>query len=75
MFLCPSMATANNHLVNISSVVMLFFPDFVVIGSDSGRIVILEYVPSKNAFEKVKASRYITQHFPTAEFQEIFCIS
>lgn len=27
--------------------------DYIVIGSDSGRIVILEYVPSKNAFEKV----------------------
>ncbi|XP_071823754.1 splicing factor 3B subunit 3-like [Apostichopus japonicus] len=27
--------------------------DYVVVGSDSGRIVILEYVASKNAFEKV----------------------
>lgn len=27
--------------------------DFIVVGSDSGRIVILEYVMSKNAFEKV----------------------
>lgn len=27
--------------------------DYIVIGSDSGRIVILEYVASKNIFEKV----------------------
>ncbi|XP_015777088.1 PREDICTED: splicing factor 3B subunit 3-like [Acropora digitifera] len=27
--------------------------DYVVVGSDSGRIVILEYIPSKNTFEKV----------------------
>lgn len=30
-----------------------FFPDYVVVGSDSGRIVILEYIASKNQFEKV----------------------
>lgn len=27
--------------------------DYVVVGSDSGRIVILEYHPSKNMFEKI----------------------
>ncbi|EDV29081.1 uncharacterized protein TRIADDRAFT_49802 [Trichoplax adhaerens] len=27
--------------------------DYVVIGSDSGRITILEYIPSKNTFEKI----------------------
>ncbi|XP_048747957.1 splicing factor 3B subunit 3-like [Ostrea edulis] len=27
--------------------------DYVVVGSDSGRIVILEYIPQKNTFEKV----------------------
>ncbi|PVD21138.1 hypothetical protein C0Q70_19304 [Pomacea canaliculata] len=27
--------------------------DYVVVGSDSGRIVILEYIPSKNQFEKI----------------------
>src|SRR5690349_18463751 len=27
--------------------------DYIVIGSDSGRIVILEYNPAKNVFEKV----------------------
>ena len=27
--------------------------DYLVIGSDSGRIVILEYIPDKNCFEKV----------------------
>lgn len=29
------------------------FPDYIVLGSDSGRIVILEYIPQKNAFERV----------------------
>lgn len=29
------------------------FADYIVIGSDSGRIVILEYSPSKNMFEKI----------------------
>ncbi|KAI7697896.1 hypothetical protein SSS_07850 [Sarcoptes scabiei] len=27
--------------------------DYLIIGSDSGRIVILEYIPSKNCFDKV----------------------
>lgn len=27
--------------------------DYLIIGSDSGRIVILEYIPLKNCFEKV----------------------
>lgn len=27
--------------------------DYIVVGSDSGRIVILEYIPAKNIFEKV----------------------
>ena len=27
--------------------------DYLIIGSDSGRVVILEYIPSKNCFEKV----------------------
>lgn len=29
------------------------FLDYIVVGSDSGRIVILEYHPSKNMFEKI----------------------
>ncbi len=29
------------------------FKDYVIIGSDSGRVVILEYNPTKNIFEKV----------------------
>lgn len=29
------------------------FVDYIVVGSDSGRIVILEYHPSKNMFEKI----------------------
>lgn len=27
--------------------------DYIIVGSDSGRIVILEYIPSKNHFEKI----------------------
>ena len=30
-----------------------FVSDYLVIGSDSGKIVILEYIPAKNTFEKV----------------------
>ena len=30
-----------------------FATDFIVVGSDSGRIVILEYIPFKNVFERV----------------------
>lgn len=34
---------------------MRTFPaDYLVVGSDSGRIVILEYDPAKNMFEKVQ---------------------
>lgn len=29
------------------------YSDYIVLGSDSGRIVILEYNPIKNAFDKV----------------------
>jgi splicing factor 3B subunit 3 len=29
------------------------FLDYIVVGSDSGRIVILEYLPAKNCLEKV----------------------
>ena len=32
---------------------LYWFSDYVVVGSDSGRIVILEYIPSKNTFERV----------------------
>jgi len=31
---------------------ILYSPDYIVVGSDSGRIVILEYLPAKNCFEK-----------------------
>ena len=27
--------------------------DYIVVGSDSGRIVVLEYIPYKNVFERV----------------------
>ena len=32
---------------------LMCFADYLVVGSDSGRIVILEYNPVKNIFEKV----------------------
>ncbi len=37
----------------VLTILFLVFPDYIVIGSDSGRIVILEYIPAKNTFEKV----------------------
>jgi len=37
----------------------VFDADFIVVGSDSGRIVILEYLPAKNAFEKVLHVKYL----------------
>lgn len=33
--------------------IYLLVSDYVVVGSDSGRIVILEYIASKNNFERV----------------------
>ena len=32
----------------------LWLLDYIVVGSDSGRIVVLEYIPFKNVFERVK---------------------
>lgn len=32
--------------------------DYIVVGSDSGRIVILEYLPSKNAFEAIQKETF-----------------
>ena len=37
------------HIYTCSCVLV----DYIVVGSDSGRIVILEYHPSKNMFEKI----------------------
>lgn len=34
----------------------IYFSDYIVVGSDSGRIVILEYIPQKNVFERVSFS-------------------
>jgi len=44
--------SADQHLFFLTHNVYLCI-DFIVIGSDSGRIVILEYNPVKNVFEKV----------------------
>lgn len=41
------------NLLNTLVILMLYIPDYVVVGSDSGRIVILEYIAQKNIFEKV----------------------
>ena len=38
----------SNILININLIL-----DYIVVGSDSGRIVILEYIPAKNILEKV----------------------
>lgn len=34
------------------------YSDYLVVGSDSGRIVILEYNPTKNVFDKVHQETY-----------------
>jgi hypothetical protein len=34
-------------------IVCVCLSDYIVVGSDSGRIVILEYISTKNIFEKV----------------------
>lgn len=33
--------------------VLTIVADYIVVGTDSGRIVILEYIPNKNILEKV----------------------
>ena len=35
------------------NVIFCFLSDYIVVGSDSGRIVIIEYIPAKNIFQKV----------------------
>ena len=35
------------------TIVCVVVSDYVVVGSDSGRIVILEYLAQKNVFDKV----------------------
>ncbi|CAL8090375.1 unnamed protein product [Calicophoron daubneyi] len=32
--------------------------DYLIVGSDSGRVVVLEYIPSKNIFEKVQQETF-----------------
>lgn len=34
-------------------IIIVLLSDYIVVGSDSGRIVILEYISTKNIFEKV----------------------
>lgn len=41
------------HHAGLTGVCVCVCADYIVIGSDSGRIVILEYNPSKNMFEKI----------------------
>lgn len=40
------------------SLILCSVTDYIVLGSDSGRIVILEYDPVKNVFEKVHQETY-----------------
>ena len=37
----------------VTNSTFLFMQDYVVVGSDSGRIVILEYNATKNSFDRV----------------------
>ena len=50
---------------------IVMIADYVVIGSDSGRIVILEYIPSKNTFERVNESFLLLteQYLKIADWQ------
>lgn len=48
------------------------FADYVVVGSDSGRIVILEYIPQKNTFEKVSNKTLIFNMTIDSYFIELF---
>lgn len=41
------------YLIKFNISRLFCFIDYIVVGSDSGRIVILEYSPAKNIFEKV----------------------
>lgn len=40
-------------MVTVPKICFKFLPDYIVVGSDSGRIVVLEYIPFKNVFERV----------------------
>jgi splicing factor 3B subunit 3 len=48
------------HLFYIANLIMRWIScvDYIVVGSDSGRIVILEYNPAKNVFDKVHQETY-----------------
>ena len=50
LFICHIFFLWNIHLITHY---ILCISDYIVVGSDSGRIVILEYHPSKNMFEKI----------------------
>ena len=45
-------------LVGVTFNVSIFYLDYLIVGSDSGRIVILEYNPTKNVFDKVHQETY-----------------
>jgi len=47
------MTTREGSADQLAPLCLLIHLDYIVIGSDSGRIVILEYNPTKNVFERV----------------------
>ena len=48
------MCLLSYHLHILLNLLYSFYMiDYLAVGSDSGRIVILEYLPAKNCFEKV----------------------
>jgi hypothetical protein len=50
---CSLMLLSRTFNVHKLTFVKLFPVDYIVVGSDSGRIVVLEYIPYKNVFERV----------------------
>lgn len=59
--LAPFRLTGGNkgkHLISLCRIPTHVLLDFIIVGSDSGRIVILEYNSAKNTFDKVHQETY-----------------
>ena len=58
MISCLAVSHDGNYYSNFCRDVILFDSggnkDYLIVGTDSGRISIMEYVPAKNTFEKVR---------------------
>ena len=57
-FTCAATWLGNLRLFQFFSLYFSLSLDYIVLGSDSGRIVIIEYDPVKNVFEKVHQETY-----------------